>query len=146
MTAGSDGPRIGFVQVGLEVGDIEPTKAPPPTPGYVGYAYAPLGARQRPGEPAMALPALVQCFDDALRRFGDVELSGLQVTAYGLDPSTRSPADHLVSGLNWFNLALKGRAKALIAFDQELLGGRTEAELVAGLRRQEHRFCLSSDR
>ena len=136
LTAGSDGTRIGFVQVGLDVGEIEPTKAPPPAPDDVGYAYAPLGVRQRPIEPAMALPALVQCFDDALRRFGDVELSGLQATAYGLDPSTRSPADRLVSALNWFNLTPKGKADALIAFNRGLLGRRTEAELVADLQQR----------
>ena len=84
----------------------------------------------------MVLPALVQCFHDALRRFGTIELSGLQVTAYGLDLGARSPADHLVSGLNWFNLTPEGRADAFIAFDQELLGGHTEAELVASLRRR----------
>ena len=137
LTTGSDASRIGFVQVGLGVGDLERIEVPPsPGPGNVGYAYAPLWVRRRSAEPAMVLPALVQCFDDALRRFGDVELSGLQVTAYGLDPSTRSPARNLVSALNWFNLTPEGRADALIAFDQELLGGHTEAELVASLRRR----------
>ena len=94
------------------------------------------GCAGAPLQPAMVLPALVQCFDDALRRFGDVELSALQVTAYGLDPSTRSPADGLVSGLNWFNLTPEGRADALIAFDQEFLGGHTEAALVASLQQK----------
>ena len=134
LTAGSDTSRIGFVQVGLAVGDLERIEVPPPP--SPGFHYAPLGVRQRSLEPAMVLPALVQCFDDALRRFGDVELSGLQVTAYGLDPSTRSPADDLISALNWFNTTLQGRAEALIAVDQELLGGDTEAELVDRLQRK----------
>ena len=131
LTAGIDESRIGWVQVGLEVGDVEQYRAPPaPTPGW-----AALGVRRRPIEPAMALPALIQCFDDALRRFGVVELSGLQVTANFLEPRTQSYAD-LVSMLNWFNTTLKGRADALIAFDQELLGGHTEAEVVASLQRK----------
>ncbi len=134
LTAGSDASRIGFVQVGLQVGELERIEVPPPP--SPGFHYAPLGVRQRPLEPAMVLPALVQYFDDALRRFGDVELSGLQETAYGLDPAARFPADRLVSGLNWFNLTPEERADALIAFDQELLGAHTEAELVASLRRR----------
>ena len=132
LTAGTDASRIGWVQVGLEVGDLEPTRVPPAP--VTGWGYESLGVRRRPIEPAMVLPALAQCFDDALRRFGDIELSGIQVTAYDLDPDARSPAGDLVSALNWFNTTLKGKADALIAFNQELLGGQTEAELVAGLQ------------
>ena len=132
LTAGTDASRMGWVQVGLDVGDLEPTRVPPAP--VTGWGYASLGVRRRPIEPAMVLPALAQCFDDALRRFGDVELSGLQVTAYDLDPITRSPAGVLVSALNWFSTTLKGKADALIAFNQELLGGQTEAELVAELQ------------
>ncbi len=133
LTAGIDPDRIGWVQVGLDVGEFVSTKVPP-TPG-TGYYYAPLGFHQRSAEPSMVLPALIQCFHDALCRFGVVELSGLQVTANYLDP--RQPYDNrLISGLNWFNTTLKGKANALIAFDQELLGGHTEAELLASLRRR----------
>ena len=89
LTAGTDASRIGWVQVGLDVDDLEPTRVPPAS--IPGYGYASLGVRRRAIKPAMVLPALVQCFDDALCRFGDIELSGLQVTAYDLDPSTRSP-------------------------------------------------------
>ena len=121
LTAGTDASRIGWVQVGLDVGDFEPTTVP--SAPVRGYGYAPLGVRRSAAEPAMALPALVQCFDDALHRFGVVELSGLQVTASYLEPSTRSGASDLVSGLNWFNITSNARVDALIAFDQELLGG-----------------------
>ena len=135
LTAGIDASRIGFVQVGLEVGEFERTKIPPtPVPDH-GYAYAPFGVRRRSIEPALILPALIQCFDDALRRFGVVELSGLQVSANFLGPRTQTYND-LVGTLNWFNTTPKGRADALIAFDQELLGGHTEAELVADLQRK----------
>ena len=139
LTAGTDASRIGWVQVGLAddpTGDFVEAGSPPP-PGFVGYAYAPLSKRRLSEvEPAIALPALIQCFDDALRRFGIVELSGFQVTAHFLDPRTRSYASDLESGLRWFNTALKGKADAFIAFDQGLLGGHTEAELLASLRRE----------
>ena len=48
---------------------------------------------------------------------------------------TRSCVSDLVGVLNWFNVTQKARADAIIAFDQELLGGHTEAELVASLQR-----------
>ena len=134
LTVNEDSSRIGFVQVGLNVGDIERTELPPASvPGWVGYA--PLGVRQRAIEPVAVLPPLIQCFDDALRRFGDIELSGLQVTANFLDDRAQSLGD-LVGMLNWFNTTPKGGADALIAFDEELLGGHTEAELVASLHRR----------
>ena len=136
LTAGIDASRIGWVQVGLDVGDVEleRTEVPSaPVSGWVGYA--PLGFRQREIEPAVVLPPLIQCFDDALRRFGDIELSGFQVTADFLDDRAQSLGD-LVGMLNWFNTTPKGRADALIAFDEELLGGHTEAELVASLHRR----------
>ena len=133
LTAGIDPDRIGWVQVGLDVGEFVSPRIPSaPVPGYY---YAPLGFHQRSAEPSMVLLALFQCFHDALCRFGVVELSGLQVTANYLDP--RQPYDNrLISGLNWFNTTLKGKANALIAFDQELLGGHSEAELLARLRRR----------
>ena len=133
LTAGTDASRIGWVQVGLDVGDFVPSRVQPAP--VSGYAYAPLGVHRRSVEPTVVLPALIQCFQDALRRFGVVELSGLQVTANFLDP--RQPyANRLVSGLNWFNTTMTDQAGAVIAFDQELLGEHTEAELVAGLRRK----------
>ena len=133
LTAGIDASRIGWVQVGMGVGDFEPTGVP--TVPVLGYRYAPLGVRRRVVELPVLLPALIQCFDDALRRFGVVELSGLQVTANYLEPWTESDGD-LVGMLNWFNTAPIGRADALIAFDQELLGGHSEAELLANLQRK----------
>ncbi len=136
LTAGIDGSRIGYVQVGLGVGYGEPIRVPVSSGPAPGYRYAPLGVDRRAIEPAVVLPALIQCFDDSLRRFGVVEVSGLQVTANFLEPWAQSYAGDLVSGLNWFNTTLKGQADALIAFDQEFLGGHTEAELVSSLGRR----------
>ncbi len=141
LTAGRDTSRIGWAQVGLagevvdDPGRALPQSIPDPGVGRVGWTALPVIQRSDV-DPAMALPALIQCFDDALRRFGDVELSGLQVIASDLEPEARSGADDLFSGLNWFNTILKGRAEALIAFNHELLGGHTEAELVASLERR----------
>ena len=99
--------RIGWVQVGLEKGV----------------------------EVAAALPALIQCFYDALGRFGAVEFSGLQVTVSYLRAGTESTAWDLVSGLNWFTVARDTEAEAVIAFDDGLLEGRSESEFAATLGR-----------
>ena len=147
LTAGTDDSRIGWVQVGLEPvtgGVLESGRDLPetrpsfaPRGGRTGFTRLPGPRRVRTAELPIVLPALMQCFDDALRRFGDVELSGLQVTACqtsDVEPSTRSNIRDLVAGLNWFNTTLRARADALVAFDNELLGGHTEAELVAGVQ------------
>ena len=132
ITADADSSRIGFVQVGLSVGDFEPAK---PSPGPVqGFAYAPLPVQRRDIEPALVLPALIQCFSDALHRFGAVELSSIQVTASFLDPDARSNLAYLVSVLNWFNTNMKAGAEAIVTFDQNLLGGNKVSELVAILQ------------
>ncbi len=104
LTSGSDASRIGWVQVGLDAGV----------------------------EPVAALPALVQCLDDALRRFGVVELSGLQVAGSDLS-SSGSRWIPLVSGLNWFNVVPNARSGALIVIEDESLADRTAAEFVARL-------------
>lgn len=136
LTAGTDASRIGWVQVGLgEVVEPGTLELPTPTRGYTSLPVV----RHSAVEPPMALPALVQCFDDALRRFGAVELAGLQVTASHLKPSTRSCLGDLVGVLNWFNTTQKARADAIIAISHELLGGHTEAELVASLQRRNTR-------
>jgi hypothetical protein len=132
LTVGTDASRIGWVQVGLgEVVEPGTLELPTPTRGYTSLPVV----RRSAVEPPMALPALVQCFDDALRRFGAVELAGLQVTAINLEPSTRSCLGDFVGVLNWFNTTQKARADALITISHELLGGHTEAELVASLQR-----------
>jgi hypothetical protein len=106
LTAGPGTARIGWVQVGLETGV----------------------------EPALALPALVQCFDDALRRFGEVELDALQVTATRLQPGRGTPFRRLVSALGWFSGTSQARTEAIVAIDEGLLHGRAASELVARLQ------------
>ena len=135
ITADTDTHRIGWVQVGLlDVGNFEPSRRS--SAPMQGFAYAPLAVLLSDIEPALALPALVQCFDDALRRFGVVELSGLQVTASFGDGEAQSCIRYLVSVLNWFNTNVKAGAEAIVAFDQHLLGGDKVSELVATLQRR----------
>ena len=129
ITVDTDPHRIGWVQVGLQVGDFERTRAS--SVPVQGFAYAPLGVHRRALEPAIVLPALIQCFDDALRRFGVVELSGFQVTASYIEANAQSCLRYLVAVLNWFNTDLKAGADAIVAFDQDLLGSHAVSELVA---------------
>ncbi|MXY45789.1 MAG: hypothetical protein F4Y44_02165 [Chloroflexi bacterium] len=132
ITADTDTHRIGWVQVGLGVGPVEVLSTPTnPTPGWVG-----LPVRQTSTNLAMALVPLVQCFDDSLRRFGVVELAGLQVTVSTLDADTQSCIGYLVSVLNWFNTDSKAGAEAIVAFDQNLLEGNKVSELLAILQRR----------
>ena len=133
LTAGIDSNRIGWVQVGLEAGEIKSTRLPL-VPAR-GYGYASLGIRRRATDVTVLLPPLMQCFADALRRFGDVAFSGFQVTANFLERDG-PPYAHLVGMLNWFNLTVIDSANAVIAFDQEMFGGRSEAELVVSLRQK----------
>ncbi len=141
LTSKTDDSRIGWVQVGLEhvTGGVlepgddlsEPRLSFAAGGGRPGFGRFP-GLRSTGAvEPSIVLPALIQCFDDALRRFGVVELSGLQVTASYLEPSKRSAIGGIFSALNWFNIALKARADALVAFDNEFLWGHTEEKLAA---------------
>ena len=61
LTAGIDASRIGFVQVGLDVGDVERAEVPSAhVPGWFGYAT--LGLRQRSIEPAVVLPPVDSVF------------------------------------------------------------------------------------
>ncbi len=142
LTAGLDASRIGWVQVGLGLGESNIFK--PGVMDWIRRVQIQFKAHPKHSrsavEPAEALPALTQCLNDALGRFGIVELSGFQVTATDLDPSTRSgtgyPISNLFDGINWFNTAQKATAEAVVAFDYELLGSHTEAELVACLQRR----------
>ena len=87
-------------------------------------------------EPAVVLPALTQCFVDAIGRFGAIELSGLQVTASYLEPGTGSHGNDLSSALNWFNTNRITTAHALIAFSHEMLGEDSGTGLFSDLQRK----------
>ena len=105
VTAGSTSSRIGWAQVGMQGHDMHFLRH---------YAI----------DAGRALPALSQCLDDSLRRFGDVTLAGLQVTLQDLRPLAPDSVIDYVSPRNWFNLAAPARAPAHIAFDHAWLGER----------------------
>ena len=105
VTAGSADSRIGYAQVGMD-------------------GHDPHLLRHYAIDPGRALPALSQCLDDSLRRFGTVTLAGLQVALQDLSPLAPDSVIDYVSPRNWFNLAAPAEAKAHIAFDHALLGDR----------------------
>ncbi len=133
LTAGTDDPRIGWVQVGPETfevdspGDFQP--AEPPREPYVGVRYADRGGHWRAIEPATFLLPLTECLVDALGRFGDVSLTGFQVMVNYIYPRAAAREVTPMSGLNWFNVSPEPPSQALISFDQGFLGGQSEARL-----------------
>ena len=130
ITTDTDHPRIGFVQVGLGVGPLEPMELPAQRrPGWLAMPFRPKST-----DPVLALPPLVQCFNDSLSRFGDIKVSSFQVTATYLKMDPVSQFGHLVSMLNWFNTNLESIACAIVSFEQDQLGGRDVSELVAYLQ------------
>ncbi len=82
------------------------------------------------------LPAMFQCLSDSLLRFGAVVL-GFQVTTcyqYAL-PDDRSRY-YLAGVLNWFNLDTQERVKAVVHFDEDLLGDNDVSTLIDLLQQQ----------
>ena len=125
---------IGFVQVGLDVAPLD-VHFPPSTPGPARsgwYGYKPDYSRS--SDPVLALPPLMQCFHDSLSRFGNVELSGLQVTARNLETGAASQRGRLVSVLNWFNTNMESQSDTIVSFDHGLLEDLHVPELVASLQ------------
>ena len=135
LTDEDDASRIGWVQVGLNVGPFEPIKVLPQAPIVEGRRYEAFGAQQRAGDPVEVLPPLIQCFDDALRRFGTVEVSSFQVTASGMEHCIGNSHRYLSSVLNWFNVDGKAGADAIVALDQGLLRDHDVSTLVTALQR-----------
>ncbi len=97
-----------------------------PGPGTPRIAYAQVGLEPHPAEIVLRLPALIQCFHDALRRFGHVDLSAIQITATSITPGPPSFLTDLISARNWFNTTANARVNATITFDQETLGNHAE--------------------
>ena len=128
LTNEDDGPRIGFAQVGLDVGwntDIVDWSElePPRLSNRRGGKPAPFPTRPTtpPTDPVLAIPPLIQCLDDSLRWFGEAEVAAAQVTAIDTERRQRSYLDHLVSVHNWFNIGTaieRPRALVTVAADQ----------------------------
>ena len=137
--------RIGWVQVGLGMSPDELLNIPPNTREGEGRLRPSTG---RPN-PVLVLPSLIQCFSDALSRFGSVAMSSVQVTATGFWYDSEPALGYLVDVLNWFNIDLKQDAKAIVAFDEGLLDNYRLSDMIAMLERRnsglfEFRKCESS--
>lgn len=104
LTAGESDTQVGWVQVGLAV------------------------------EPARALPPMLECFDAALRHFGEINLSALQVNGRDLPPDEASSAWDLVHGRQWFDTSRGPGAKAIIAWDERFLQDQTEDRFAESLQ------------
>lgn len=132
-------PEVGRAQVGLDVGPvIDATEAAsqPTLPEEViaildpaRHEYAPYPVERGPStDPAVAIPPLVQCLDDALRRFGDIEVTGFQVSATYMTPERHSQLAPLAGVLNWFNvLAAPPRVDAVVTIAADGWDERTVA-------------------
>ena len=117
--------ELGWAQLGLDVGPIisAPDSSEYPTlsqeeiaqldPSQYGYAPYPI-EQGPPTDPAVAIPPLVQCLDDALRKFGEADVTAYRVEGYDLSPSDRSQLYRLAGVLNWFNVVgSEPRARAV---------------------------------
>lgn len=126
FTAGDGDDVIGFANVGVGFGPPVPSEpTPPPPPG--GKHYANFGWHRRSLDPSLVLPALIQCFYNALRRFGAIELTGVQVYGTGFDPRI----ERFRSVPNWFNIGPAEKTQAIVTFDEGLLGGPVEPQAIA---------------
>lgn len=99
----------------------------------------PGGGGAAPGELSAALPPLVQCFDDALRRIGAVDVPGVQLTCYEANGQLPVGQGSHLATAGWFNAAREIEVEALITFDREFLGGRSPDDLAVRLQRMQTR-------
>ena len=93
------------------------TEALRPVEPSLPIAFAQVGIMHEPSQFISRIPSLVQCFYDALNRFGRIHLSAVQVTVLDIPLPTVGGLDNLVSPLNWFNNAAAARVSGLITFD-----------------------------
>ncbi len=146
LTAGQGTSRLGWVQVGLYDGqDVSPDSGvwldsehfPEATtivyPHDFEYQY------RYPVSPAAALPALGQCFEDALHRCVQFTWTCLQISVRSAG-SDISPLPYIRGIHQWFEIAPAGsRTQAYIAFDRTFLGDYDTTTLVNHLD-QEYTF------
>ena len=100
-----DSLRVGFCQVGLDPPRVVPS----------------------------VLPAVLQCLSDSVRRFG-ATVSGFQVTTtLQVRLSDDECGWYLVGVLSWFQLDVRERVRAVVHFDQGLLGDYDVSTLAARL-------------
>ena len=96
-------------------------------------AYAQVAVKPELNDVILRIPALVQCFHDALERFGVASVTALQLTARSLRPSPIKVLTELTMCLDWFDHGTGGSTHALLSLD-ELTADRTEPDPFATLR------------
>ena len=122
----TDDSMIGWVYAGLAnptdlsaVDDVVIPEGLPDGSGYSGWATVRTSPEYGEATVALssALPPLVQCLDDALRRIGATEVCGFQLTCYGAHhgPRRQFPGNP-VSGLGWFDTLAQAGLAALVTF------------------------------
>ena len=145
LTHEDDGHRIGFAQVGLNVGSSnsfvdrsEQETARLSRQSDRRSAYFPARRTDSPTvpptDPVLAIPSLLQCLNDSLQWFGKAEVAATQVTAINVALRQQSYLHRLVSVLNWFNIGTaieRPRALVTVAADQWDEG--KEADVVAAI-------------
>ena len=134
--------RIGWAQVGLDIdsGIAEfvdrSTLDEGPPPGVdlssADWAPYPMPDAGPPTDPAVAIPPLVQCTDDAIRWFGDVELSALQVTGAGVSRTMRPHKFESPSVDYWFHD--QPNIPAVVTFATDSWDDRASAALADEIR------------
>lgn len=109
-----------------------------PGPGGSRIGYVQVGLLAHGAEIVLRLPALIQCFHDALCWFGDVNLSAIQITAASLVPHHQSCLTDLISSRNWFDTIVdtiaSDRVNAVIAFDEGSLDNHAQTKPFARLQ------------
>ena len=126
IKVGSDWPTVRFGGRNFDLASIMPSSG-----GWYGGPPDP----RRATDPAIALPAFSQCFHDSLARFGDVDVSALQLTALNADRciAKKSCLSYLVRSLNWFN-TITTPMEAIVSFNRDLIGSDDVSDLVSDLQ------------
>ena len=162
LTFDTDGSQIGFVQVGLDT-DIGASELDPSNPAHPSHepvlteaevaeldefelanaGWAPYPEPDRPPhtDPSVAIPPMLQCVDDSLRWFGEIEVSAFQVTGIGVSRTTMPHAFPFVSVPYWFNTTTtRPRARAQVTVAADVWNANMAADIAANLRRAHGRL------
>ena len=148
--AGFTGLVNGSAVIGWVYGEVQGPQDPvaPQVPKVIPEGERPAGPAAisnpgsrgtAPGGLSAALPPLVQCFDDALRRIGAVDVPGVQLTCYETNGQLGVGQGGHLATAGWFNAAEEIEVEALITFDQGFLGGRSPDDLAVRLQRMQTR-------
>ena len=118
-----DDDELGWAQVGLDVGltaDLaEQVSRSEREAAAFKPAPFPIG-QGRATDPVVAIPPLIQCLDDALRRYGRLAVTGYQTEVHDPSPRQQSLSQPLVGVLSWFNVTTaeaQTRASVTVASD-----------------------------